>query len=206
MTVPYVALVVFVVSPRDDLPVKLWDLRFVVEQLAALLTGIAAAAAAFASTIPGYRRKVLVLPLLPLAVWVGSSGQGCTEAWTRLGPEGLMLQPDWLCFPAIALVGAIPAIAMAVMLRRGAPLMPHVTTALGGLSAAGVGNFGLRLFHAQDASLMVLVWQVGTVFTLTAMAAWAGHYLLDWRTIVGSVRKTARIPWNPSNAIEGAFT
>ena len=77
---------------------------------------------------------------------------------------------------------------MAVMLRRSAPLSPHITTALGGLAAAGLGNFGLRLFHSQDASLMVLVWQVGTVFIPTAMAAWAGQYLLSWRSIVGSNR------------------
>ncbi len=82
---------------------------------------------------------------------------------------------------------------MAVMLRRGAPLSPHTTTALGGLAAAGLGNFGLRLFHSQDASLMVLVWQVGTVFILTAMAAWAGHYLLNWRSIIGSDRGSVLI-------------
>jgi hypothetical protein len=92
------------------------------------------------------------------------------------------------CFPAILLVGAVPAIAMAIMLRRGAPLTPHITSALGGLAAAGLGNFGLRLFHSQDASPMVLVWQVGTVFILTAMAAWAGHHLLNWRSIIATAR------------------
>jgi hypothetical protein len=106
----------------------------------------------------------------------------------------LSLQPDWFCFPAIVLVGAIPAIAMAVMLRRGAPLTPHMTTALGGLAAAGLGNFGLRLFHPQDASVMVLVWQMGTVFILTAMTAWVGRYLLNWRSIVGIARRNVLAP------------
>jgi hypothetical protein len=189
LAVPYVALVVYVVSPRDDLLVKLWDLRFLIEQFAALATGIAAAAAAFASTIPGYDRRSLFLPIVPLAVWLGSLGEGCIQAWLQLGPEGLALWPDWLCFPAIVLVGAIPAVAMAVMLRRGAPLTPHVTTALGGLAAAGLGNFGLRLFHAQDASLMVLVWQVGSVFVLTVMAAWAGRLLLNWQALLANARR-----------------
>src|SRR5215471_2432514 len=66
----------------------------------------------------------------------------CVEDWIHFGPDGLSLQPDWFCFPAIVLVGAVPAIAMAVMLRRGAPLTPHITSALGGLAAAGLGNFG----------------------------------------------------------------
>ena len=193
VAIPYVVLVVLVVSPRADLLAKAVQWRYLVEQLAALTTGIAAATAAFATTIPGYDRKILFLPALPLAIWLGSVGEGCIQDWIQLGPDGLSLRPDWFCFPAIVLVGAVPAIAIAVMLRRGAPLTPHITTALGGLAAAGLGNFGLRLFHSQDASLMVLVWQVGTVFILTALAAWAGNYLLNWRSIIGTNRRSALI-------------
>jgi hypothetical protein len=189
VAIPYVALVVFVVAPRGDLVSKASDWRYVIEQFAALATGITAATAAFATVVPGYDRKFLFLPAVPLAVWLASLGDGCVEDWIHFGPDGLSLRPDWFCFPAIVLVGAVPAIAMAVMLRRGAPLSPHATTALGGLAAAGLGNFGLRLFHSQDASLMVFVWQVGTVFMLAAMAAWAGHFLLNWRSIIGTNRK-----------------
>jgi hypothetical protein len=193
VAIPYVALVVLVVSPRADLLTKALEWRYLVEQLAALATGITAAIAAFATVIPGYDRKFLFLPALPLAIWLGSLGEGCVQDWIRFGPDGLSLQPDWFCFPAIVLVGAVPAIAIAVMLRRGAPLTPHVTAALGGLAAAGLGNFGLRLFHSQDASLMVLVWQVGTVFILTAMAAWLGRYLLNWRSITATARSNVLI-------------
>ena len=193
IAIPYIALVVYVVSPRADLLGKLSEFPYLLEQLAALATGIAAAAAAFATTIPGYSRKVLLLPLVPLAVWLGSLGYGCVQDWLQFGPGGLSLKPDWFCFPAIVLVGAIPAIAMALMLRRGAPLTPHLTTALGGLAAAGLGNFGLRLFHPQDASIMVLVWQMGTVFVLTALAGWAGRWLLDWRALTGTVRRSITV-------------
>jgi hypothetical protein len=190
VAIPYVALVVFVVSPRADLIAKASEWRYVIEQVAAFATGITAATAAFATVIPGYDRKFLFLPALPLAIWLASLGEGCVQDWLHFGPDGLSLRPDWFCFPAIVLVGAVPAIAMAVMLRRGAPLTPHLTVALGGLAAAGLGNFGLRLFHSQDASLMVLVWQVGTVFILTAMAAWAGPYLLSWSSIIGTNRRS----------------
>ena len=183
LAIPYMALVVIVMSPRSDLIAKASDVRFVIELLAALATGIAAAAAAFASTIPGFSRKLLILPAVPGAVWLGSLGQGCVQDWIKYGPVGLSIRPDWFCFPAIVLVGAVPAIAMAFMLRRGAPLTPHTSTALGGLAAAGLGNFGLRLFHTQDASLMVLVWQVGTVVILSVLAGWAGRQLLNWRSI-----------------------
>jgi hypothetical protein len=190
IAIPYIALVVYVVSPRADLLGKFSEIPYVLEQLAALTTGIAAAVAAFASTIPGYSRKMLLLPFLPLAVWLGTLGHGCVQDWIQFGASGLTLKPDWFCFPAIVLVGAVPAIAMAVMLRRGAPLTPSITVALGGLAAAGLGNFGLRLFHAQDASLMVLVWQVGSVAILTMAAACAGRLLLNWRSVVGLTPKT----------------
>lgn len=184
IAIPYIVLVVYVMSPRADLISKLTEGRYLIEQFAALATGIAAAIAAFATTIPGYSRKVLLLPVLPLAVWLGSLGQGCFSAWVQSGPNGLSFQPDWFCFPAIVLVGSIPAIAMVAMLRRGAPLMPCTTVTLGGLAAAGLGNFGLRFFHPQDASLMVLVWQFGSVFILTALAGCLGRYVLNWRSIV----------------------
>jgi hypothetical protein len=193
LAIPYVALVVLVVSPRADLFAKAAQWRYLVEQLAALTTGIAAATAAFATTIPGYDRRIVFVPALPLAIWLGSLGEGCVQDWIRVGPDGLSLQPDWFCFPAIVLVGAVPAIAIAIMLRRGAPLTPPLTAALGGLAAAGLGNFGLRLFHPQDASLMVLVWQVGTVFILTALAAWTGHYLLHWRSMIGLAGRNVAI-------------
>lgn len=189
LALPSIALVVLLMSPREDLLSKVWDWRFILEQSAALLTGAAAAYAAFASTIPGIGRRVWLLPALPLALWLGSIGQGCVADWLRLGPEGLSLKPDLFCFPAIVVVGAIPAMAMAVMLRRGAPLTPCMTVALGGLAAAGLGNFGLRMFHAQDASVMILVWQIGSVFLLTAMAGCIGRRIMNWRMLTGKLMR-----------------
>jgi hypothetical protein len=183
LAVPCVALGVLVMAPRSDLPAKLSDARFVIEQIAALATGLTAAVAAFASTIPGRRRRFLLLPALPLAVWIGSLGQGCLETWVHAGPDGLRLEPDWACVTAIAAVGVVPAIAMAIMLRRGAPLTPSVTVALGALAAAGLADFGLRLVHTIDASLMVLVWQFGTVLGLTLLAGFAGRRIVNWRSV-----------------------
>jgi hypothetical protein len=189
LSVPYMAIVVLMMSPRADLAAKMSNSRFVIEQLAALATAIAAATAAFATTMPGYTRRIILLPLVPLAVWLGSLGSGCVQDWIQRGTQGLSLQPDWICFPATIMIGAVPALAMAAMLRRGAPLTPHLTTALGGLAAGGLGNFGLRLHHPQDASVMVLVWQVGVVFVLSVIAGSAGSYVLNWRSIVAAARR-----------------
>jgi hypothetical protein len=178
---PYVALVVLIMAPRADLASKLNDLRFAVEQGATLVTAILAAAAAFSLGIPGRSRGMALLPVPGLAVWIGSLAQGCWQAWVRAEADGLVLRPDLVCFPAIALVGALPAVAMVAMMRRGAPFAPYLTVALGALAAAALGNFGLRLFHLQDASLMILVWQFGTVAIFSALASLFGRRILPWR-------------------------
>src|SRR5258708_7605978 len=158
----YVLLVVFVVSPRPDLAAKIFDWRFVVEQIPALATGIAAAVAAFTTVIPGYNRKFLTMPFLSLSIWFGTLGHAYVQDnlrdWIRPGSSALPLHPDWYCFPAIVLVGLVPAIAMTMMLRRSAALRLHLTAALGGLAAAALGNFGVRLFCPQAAGSILLVW------------------------------------------------
>jgi len=185
LAVPYIAMAVFVMTPRHDLTAKMGDVRYVIEQLAALGAGIGAAAAAFASTIPGYNRKFLILPMLALTVWLVTLGHGCIQDWIHRGSDGLVIRPDWMCLPAIAFIGALPAIAISLMLRRGAPLTPYLTSGLGGLASAGWGSFGLRLTESQDASVMVLVWQVGSVVVLSALAASMGRYILNWQSITG---------------------
>lgn len=181
IAVPYTIMVVIVVHPRADIGDKLIEYRYLTEQFAAIATAITAALAAFISTIPGHSRKWLLAPLAPLALWLASLGQGCMQTWGEFGASGLVLKPDWICFPSILLAGTVPAIAMVIMLRRGAPLTPHLTLGLGALAAAALGNFGLRFFHPQDASLMVLFWQVGSVLLMSAIASLYGKHILTWR-------------------------
>lgn len=130
----------------------------------------------------------MLLPV-PLALWVGTLGHGCVQDWWDLGPGGLRLHADWKCLPAIIAVGAGPAVAMFVMLRRGAPLTPRATVALGSLAAAALGVFGLRFFHPQDASLTVLVWQFGAAVLLSALAGTVRHRILHWRHTIPMVSR-----------------
>jgi hypothetical protein len=188
MALPYVVLVVIVMSPRPDLALQLADPRFQVEQVAALATAILAAAAAFSSTVSGRSRTIGLLPLAPLAIWFASLGYGCIQDWRALGPEGLRLRIDWDCLPAAALVGIVPAIAMVVMLRRGAPLFPRVTLALGALAVGALAQAGMQIYHVGDISLMVLVWHLGSVAVLVATAGWIGRRILRWPSPAGLLR------------------
>lgn len=172
---------IFVLSPRDDLLAKLQDPRFVIEQVSALLTAATSAFAAFSLVVPGRSRRWIFLPLVPVSIWLGSVGWGCLQDLSQARLSGIAFETDWACFPAIALIGAVPALSMVAMLRHGAPLMPATVVALGGLAAAALGDFTLRLSHTVDSGLMVLVWQIGSVAVLTAIAGRLGPIVLRWR-------------------------
>lgn len=182
----YVALVVSVMKPRSDLTSIAADHRFLLEQTAALLTAVTAALAAFCLNIPDRHGRAVFVPLIPLAVWIGSLSNDCIRTIVSAGWAAVPFEQDWMCIPAISLAGALPAALMVLMLRRGAPLSPTLSMALGGLAAAGLGSFGLRLFHAQDASLMVLVWQLGTVALLAGLTGAMGRQVVNWQRLTGS--------------------
>ena len=186
LSLPYVAVVVLAGPLNVDFAQAISDNLFLIEQGATLATALAAAIAAFCSIVPGYGRKILLLPLVPLAVWLATLGEGCLRDWIGLGADGLTLRPDWGCLPSAALIGIFPAIVMLVMLRRGAPLVPRATIALGALAVGALGNVGLRLFHFGDASIMVLFWHVGAIALLSALAACLGRQGLHWSRVVTS--------------------
>ena len=192
VSVPYLAVVLAMMVFRNGPPSLTLDTRFIVEVVSGLVAGIAAARCAFGSVIPGYNRRFLIWLTVPLAVWLGSVGQSCIQQWIRQGFQSLSLHHDLSCLPFIAFLASFPSVVLAVMLRRGAPLTPHLTAALGGLAAAGLGNLGLRLVFPEDANVGLLVWHIGGVFLLAALAAGVGHYLLNWRSITGASQNTAR--------------
>ena len=181
IALPYVAVVVRGKLMMVDASQTLADPRFMIEQAATLATALTAAFAAFCSTVPGFDRKMLLLPLAPLALWIASVGHGCVQDWLQFGADGLAIRPDWQCLPSATIIGIVPAVAMVAMLRRGAPLYPRLTLMLGALAVAAIGNFGMQFFHFRDASIMLLFWHLGNVAVLSVLAGWLGRYALGWR-------------------------
>jgi hypothetical protein len=176
----YLVLLVVVMSPREDLSVRMRDPWFLVEQMVAFITAVTAALAAFATVIPGQRRSVIWLPIVSAGTWLTIVGVGALRD-ARLAQAGsAVLQADWGCVGAVLVGAAVPAVVMAAMLRRGAALTPHVTAALGGLAAVGLGNLGICLFHPHSSNVTVLVWHGGTVVVVAALIGLAGAQVLPW--------------------------
>jgi len=172
------------VSPHGDATV-LVDRRLAVQQVAALATALAAAAAAFGTSVPGYSPTPVLWPFVPFTVWMSNLGMLCARDWPTEGHLRPVLI-HWGCFPATVVAGIVPALVLAVMLRRGAPLTPRRTMALAALAVAGIANFGIRFLHPFDASLVVLAWHVVAVFALSAAAASFGNRVFSWRKTIAA--------------------
>ncbi len=191
IAVPSALLVMVMMPGHRDWVSRLLLPRVLGEEAFALSTGILAAIAAFASVVPGYNRKVLFLPLVPLALWLGGLGQGSVREWLQLTSQDFSMRSEWVCLPATIMAGAVPAIAMAVMLRRGAPLTPRLSALLGGLAAAGLGNLGVCVTHHAYGNVLVLAWHLGIVVALTLIVGSAGRRLLNWQALVERTRRVA---------------
>ena len=178
MALPYAATVVLL---HGEVPVAATSTRFLLEQAATFATALAGAFAAFAASVPGYNRRVLLLPLPPVALWLATVGYGCVTDWLQYGAEGLAIRPDWECLPPAVLIGILPAAALVYLLRRGASLQPHLTLAFAGLATAALANLGLQFSHARDASIMVLFWHLGGAAVLALLGSALGTRLLGQR-------------------------
>jgi hypothetical protein len=188
LLLPYAVLAILLIRTVTGRPWPAMNVRFFLEQFFALSTGIVAALAAFASVIPGRSRHFAAWILLPMTGWMLTLGEGCLHA----GSGNLTLQHSLLCFPYIAILGSAPAVILWAMLRRGAPLTPHLTMACLALAAAGIGNFCVRLVHPEDVSLMLLVWHLGGISLLVALTSAAGRRFLNWRSVMAAAPPTER--------------
>lgn len=188
LAVGSVGAVVFWFGLRGDLAAKLGEPRFIIEIAAAFLTSVMAAAAAFCSGCPGRPFWERLAPFPFLAVWLVSLGEGCWRELSQAGAGRASFGIDLACSEKIFLLSLVPAGIMLVMIRKGAPIAPFATAGLGALAATAMAAAGLRLFHTQDTSMMLIVWQFGTVVLLAGLAALAGRLVLPWRHRGTSVR------------------
>jgi hypothetical protein len=193
IALPSALLVMVTITTHGDWTSRLLLRRVIGEEVFALSTGLLAAVAAFASVVPGSNRRVLLLPLVPLLLWLGGLGNGSVREWLQLTSQGFSMRSEWVCLPATIMAGAVPAIAMTVMLRRGAPLTPRLSLLLAGLAAAGLGNLGVCVTHHPYGNMFVVVWHVAIVVALTVISGSVGRRLLNWRSLVEPMTRAAAV-------------
>jgi hypothetical protein len=147
---------------RPDIAQRLQDPTFVVSMAGALLTGILAAVAAFMLSLPDRSRVWLLLPAPALVLWLSTVGYQCLTNWVAFQPDGMRLGETARCFATLVLTSLPLSLAMLVMLRYAAPLRPTAATLTGSLAVAAITATALSLFHDLDATVMILMWNLGT--------------------------------------------
>ena len=178
--VAYLAILALVMTSRADVAGS-GGWIFLMSQVAAIATAVAAAYAAFALTVPGFSYRVLQVPVIAAMVWLGTLASGAVREWNAAGAAGLATPREWLCVVTIVLGGALPWVMIAIMLRQGAPLAPRLTAALGALAVAALANVAACVSHPHSSSLVTLVWHGSTTLALMGLAAAvANHVALTW--------------------------
>ena len=155
------------------------DLRL--SYLGSALTAIAAAVAAFQSSVPGRSNRWWMLPIPPALLWIGASGLGCLRSWVLPQTQPTTMHVMGGCF-TIILAFSIPlSVGLIVMLRRAYPLRPNVTAALGGLAAAAAAATLLVPFHPHDATALDLIAHLAVVILVIGLNRLLGGRLLSDR-------------------------
>lgn len=165
---------------RPDLAARLRQPVFVVSTIGALATAVLAALASFKLGLPETSRRWLLLPLPALAVWVSTISYGCLTDWVSMSADGVRMGEAARCFATLLLTSVPLSIAMLIMLRHAAPLRPTAVSAVGGLAIAAMTSFALALIHDLDATIMILVWNLGMAALIAGLAGAFGRAALKW--------------------------
>ena len=174
------ALLVQVHGLRPDLASRLRQAAFLTAMGAALATAVLAAVASFRLSLPNSSRWWGLLPIAPLAVWVSTIGYGCLTDWVSMSPDGVRMGEAAECFATLVITSVPLAVAMLVMLRHAASLRPTIVSATGGLAIAAITSFVLSLVHEFDATIMILIWNLGTAAIIAGLAGAFGRPTLSW--------------------------
>jgi hypothetical protein len=165
---------------RADISMRLQQPVFVMSMIGALATAMLAATASFKLSLPDSSRWWLLLPLPALLVWVSTIGYGCLTDWVRMDPEGIRMGEAARCFATLLLTSVPLSIAMLIMLRHAALLRPTAVSTAGGLAIAAVTSFALSLIHDLDATVMILIWNLGVAALIAGLASRFGRPTLAW--------------------------
>ncbi len=165
---------------RPDLSQRLQQTHFVIGITAALLTGACAAIAAFMLSLPDRSRLWLALPGPALCAWLSTIGYQCLTDWVTLDPNGMGLGETARCFATLVLTSLPLSLALLVMLRYAAPLRPTAATLTGSLAVAAITATALSLFHELDATVMILLWNLGTAVVFIGLAGAFRRTMFSW--------------------------
>ncbi|NTJ62555.1 DUF1109 domain-containing protein [Agrobacterium rhizogenes] len=163
---------------RSDIVSQLRNPLFLVGTAASFLTSVLAAHSCLIASLPDRSRFYLLLPLPPLAVWMATVGYGCLTNWVSYDAGGSRMGTAVQCFATVLLVSLPLSISMFVMLRYTLRLRPTFVTLVAGLAVAGMTSTAMALLYRLDATIMNLIWNLGTAALIVIFKAIFGRRVL----------------------------
>ena len=94
--------------------------------------------------------------------------------------RGYELPPLIRCFATLVLTSLPLSLAMLMMLRYAAPLRPTAVTLAGSLAVAAITATALSLLHDLDATVMILMWNLGTAALFVGLGGAFGGTMFSW--------------------------
>ncbi len=165
---------------RPDLADQLRHRDFAVGCAAALVTGLLGAIACLTASLPDRSRWWLALPVPSLLLWLSSIGYGCLTHWVAFDAGAIETSELLRCFSTLLLVSVPLSASMFVLLRHAARLRPMPVILMAGLAVAALTSTAMSLLHPLDASLMVLIWNIGTSLAIVGIEAALGRRAMAW--------------------------
>lgn len=95
-------------------------------------------------------------------------------------PNGISLGETTRCLATLVLTSLPLSLAMLMILRHAAPLRPTAVTLMGSLSVAAITATALSLLHAVDATLMIIMFNIGTAAMFVGLGGLFGRRMFEW--------------------------
>jgi hypothetical protein len=165
---------------RPDIGAQLQKTAFALGTAASLVTGALAAIGCLVASLPDRSRSWLLLPVPSLAVWLSTIGYGCLTDWVNFDSGTMRVGDALRCFATLLLVSLPLSASMFVMLRHAARLRPTMVTMTAGLAVAAITSTAMSLLHRLDATIMILMWNLGTAMVIVLIEGAAGKRILAW--------------------------
>ena len=130
-------------------------------------------------SLPDRSRWWSVLPVPTTIVWLSSIGYQCLTNWVVVEPGGMQFGETAECLATLVLTSLPLSLAMLAMLRYAAPLRPANVILLGSLAVAGITATALSLFHPLDATVMILVFNLGAAILFIGVGGVLSLWMLS---------------------------
>jgi hypothetical protein len=168
----YVAVLTALLA-KAGAPLELAAPRVWLPHLTAIAACLLASWAAFASVIPGYSRLPAAWAAIGALVWITTVV--VASRWHSDMATIVAARHEAACVVVIVLGGAPLLVAMAAMLRRGAPFTPGTTAAFAALAVGAITNIGACFWRPHAVDDVTLVWHGGAIIALVLACAFSAR-------------------------------